>query len=104
MDGTVSARMSSLRTPYSPTKSSWPTSSSSDFGRIRSARGMASSVAFRFTFFVGWRPFEGSDGRVSTPGRSVVGDEGCGAALFFGAFEKKPDPREGYNSGEGIIV
>lgn len=53
MDGTRSVRMSSRRTPWGPTRSSWPIRSERVFGLMRSARGWASSAAFRFAFFGG---------------------------------------------------
>ena len=53
MDGTRSVRMSSRRTPWGPTRSSWPIRSERVFGLMRSARGCASSAAFRFVFFGG---------------------------------------------------
>ena len=98
MDGTLSERISSLNTPFSPTKSSWPTNSSNDFGRIRSARGMASVSAFRLTLFDGWIRFEGSGCAVSTTGCCGIGGDACGAGLFFEGLEKNPDPPEGYRA------
>jgi hypothetical protein len=97
MDGTLSVRMSSLNTPFSPTRSSCPTNSSSDFGLIRSASGCASSAAFLLTFFGGGASFDGSGGGVATTGFGGVG--GGGAGLFFAAFEKNPVPTEGWKAG-----
>ena len=91
-------RISSLNTPFRPTKSSWPTNSSKDFGRIRSARGKTSASAFRLTFFDGWIRFKGSGGGVSTTECCGISGDACGAGLFFEDFEKNPDPTEGYRA------
>ena len=72
MDGTLSVKMSSRRTPVGPTRSSWPTNSSRDFGRMRSASGIASSTGFRFTFFCGGA---GSSG-IGSFGSVAADDEG----------------------------
>jgi hypothetical protein len=98
MDGTRSVRISSRNTPFSPTKSSWPIKSSRDFGRIRSASGIASSAAFRFTFFdTGKSLLPGA--KASCADRSIdgglrAGHGACGAPRFLEWLEKNP-PRRG---------
>lgn len=99
MEGTRSVRMSSLNTPFSPTRSSCPTNASRLLGLILSANGMASSAAFRFTFLTGGGP----SGRVSVEGSGVggwtciFGDARCAGPRFLEWLEKKPVRKEDWS-------